>query len=144
MQEEGEVIADKGDKVLIKVERNSACKKCDQNCDLAQNHDQDELLVKINKKNFDLKKGQRVILEMAEKNMVFSALIVYLLPLLFMIGGYFFTGWLLTGLGVFPEEIYNILGSIVFLLISFYIVRKINNLLENNEDFEPKITDIKD
>ena len=144
MQEEGEVIADKGDKVLIKVERNSACKKCDQNCDLAQNHDQDELLVKINKKNFALKKGQRVILEMAEKNMVFSALIVYLLPLLFMIGGYFFTGWLLTGLGVFTEEIYNILGSIVFLLISFYIVRKINNILENNEDFEPEITDIKD
>ena len=75
--------------------------------------------------------------------MVFSALIVYLFPLLFMIGGYFFTGWLLTELGVFPAETYNILGSIVFLFISFYIVRKINNLLENNEDFEPVISGIK-
>ena len=144
MHEEGEVIADKGDKVVVKVERNSACEKCDQNCDLAQNHDQDELLVKINKKNYDLKKGQKVILEMSEKNMVFSALIVYLFPLLFMIGGYFFTGWLLTELGVFPAETYNILGSIVFLFISFYIVRIINNILENNEEFAPKITGIKE
>ena len=142
MKEIGKVIEDKGNNVLIRVERNSACDKCDKNCDLADNHDQDELLVEIDKKNYELKEGQRVFLEMAEKNVVFSALIVYLLPLLFMIGGYFVTNWLLMWTGMEITETRNIIGSITFLVLSFFVVRQINNLLEKKESFEPQITGI--
>ena len=142
MEEVGKVVEDKGNKVVIKVDRDSACEKCDRNCDLAQNHNKDELLVELEKRNIDVQEGQKVILEMAEKNMVFSAIIVYLLPLFFMVGGYFITGWFLLQVGVEPGEVTNIIGSLLFLGISFYIVRKINNFVEKNEDFKPKISRI--
>ena len=142
MEEVGKVIEDKGETVVVKVDRDSACEKCDRNCDLAQNHNKDELLVELEKRNLKVQEGQKVILEMAEKNMVFSAIVVYLFPLLFMVGGYFITEWLLMQVGIKPGEVTNIIGSLLFLGFSFYIVRMINNLVEKKEDFQPKISRI--
>ena len=143
MQEVAEVVEDKGQSVLIKVERHSACKKCDKNCGLAHNHDKDELFFEINKDGYSLKKGQRVKLELTEGSLVFSAVIVYLFPLIAMVMGYFVTDWLVSNSGIFnPGENINIAGSLLFFAVSFYIIRKINNTLKTNKNFEPEITEI--
>ena len=156
MQEIAEVIEDKGQSVLVKIERHSACKKCDKkNCGLA-NHDQDEVIFEINKDNHKLKqrekiqrkfkKGEMVKLEMKEGNLIFSALIVYLFPLIALVMGYFITDWLNSEIGQITEGIsgqnISIFGSLIFLGLSFLVIRKINNNLQSNKNFEPKIVKI--
>ncbi|MFW6006963.1 MAG: SoxR reducing system RseC family protein [Bacillota bacterium] len=144
MQEIAQVIEDKGDTVLVKVDRHSACSKCDKNCALANDHEQDEIVVEVENSSFNLNKGQQVILQMKEENLVFSALIIYLMPLIFMITGYFIVNWFL---GIFPVNLgenYGILGSAVFLILSFYFIKKINNRLKYNKNFQPQIINIVD
>ncbi|MFW6007457.1 MAG: SoxR reducing system RseC family protein [Halanaerobiales bacterium] len=139
MREIAEVIEDKENSVLVKVDRASACSKCEKNCAISAAQEMEEIVVEVEKNSFNLNKGQKVVLQMQEENMVFSALIVYLLPLIFMITGYFITNWFIGYLPFNLSENYGIIGSGGFLTISFYVIKKINNSLKSNRNFQPQI-----
>ena len=82
------------------------------------------------------------MLEMEEGNVVFSALIVYLFPLVSMIAGYFISLRIGEVFKFNTGESIGIVGSVFFLAISFYIINKINNHLRSNKKFQPKIIKI--
>lgn len=139
MQEIGEIVADKEKKVIVKVVRNSACSKCDKDCSLAGESDQDEIKIELDKNSFNLKKGQKVLIEMGGTRVVLSALIVYLFPLISMIIGYFASFYILGFFNINVGEAAGVIGSGIFLLLSFYFIKKINNKIQGNKKFQPQI-----
>ncbi len=136
MQEKGIIIKDKGTTVDVLIERHSACSKCELNCGLSSMEaEKEETIVEIKKSSSQqtLQQGQQVILEIKEKNLVLSALFVYLFPLLSLIAGYFIF------YSFSDNELIGITGSILALAFSFLLIRKVNVNLSANNKFEPEI-----
>lgn len=144
MEEIGRIMELNGKEALVKIERHSACSKCTHKCNLASStHESDEIKVKVNNP-IGASKGQLVKLEMREEPLVLASLIVYLIPLLGLITGYFAGIWLAPTLGYRAGEGIGIIGSLVFLAISFIMVRIIDNLLGKKKNFHPWIKEILD
>ncbi len=144
MEELAQVVENRGDNVLVRVVRNSACSKCDKDCGMAgTSHDSDEIDVEINN-TMGAEKGNYVKLEMGEKALVLASLIVYLLPLLSLIGGYFLSNSVLSLIGYNTGELIGIIGSISFFLLSFLVIRIINFKIKALEIFQPEMIEILD
>ena len=135
MKEVGKIIVDKGQYAIVRIERHSACDKCDKNCELSENHESSEMLVEV-VNEVNAQEGQKVNLELEKQNLVFSALLVYLLPLLSIILGYIIGDYILS----FPNEISGILGALVCLVVSVLLIKIVSSKI----NFEPRITSIVD
>lgn len=142
MEELATVLETKGKKALVRVIRHSACHKCDKNCGMAgTSHDVDNIEIEVNN-YIGAGEGSTVKLEMGEKPIVIASLIVYLFPLISLIGGYFISNWFITQLGQSASEITGILGGFFFLGLSFLIIRLVDLRLRVVEIFHPKITKV--
>lgn len=138
MEELATVIGIKGNQAEVKIVRYSACSKCEEKCSLAESHEQDELIVEV-ENNIRVKKGEQVLLEMDERNVLFASLIVYLLPLGAMIIGYFVFSWFTLRMGFQSGEGAGIIGTLIFLFLSFLGIHLINPYLEKKTGFKPII-----
>ncbi len=143
MEELAQVIENDGDTALVQITRHSACSKCDHKCGLAQNssHESDQLEIEV-KNDAGADKGQLVSLEMNIQPLVKASLIVYLIPLIGLIGGYFFGIAAADNLGFQANEMTGIIGSLSFLILSFGIIRLIDNRLGIKKEYHPRITKI--
>lgn len=136
MEELATVIESKGNKASVKIIRHSACSKCTQKCELAESHEQDELVVEVDNQ-VGAVEGELVRLEIEEQHLVFAALIIYLLPLILMIAGYFVGDWIAMDLGIQTGQIAGIIGTLFFLFISFLLIKLVNPYLEKKTGFKP-------
>ncbi|MFW5787814.1 MAG: SoxR reducing system RseC family protein [Halanaerobiales bacterium] len=142
MEELAQVVENKGDKVLIKVERHSSCSSCEKDCALSgYSHESDEIEFEIeNVLKADV--GDIVRIEMQEKPLVVASLLVYIFPLVGLIGGYFFTNYILRLIGFTAGEISGIIGGLFFLALSFTALKTIDKKIKTIESFHPKMTEI--
>lgn len=143
MEEIGEIIETRGKQALVKIERHSLCSKCNNKCQLAQpeSHEVDEIEVEVDNP-IGARSGQRVKIEMKEQPMVVASLIIYLIPLIFMIAGYFIGISFLNSLGYQGTEITGIIASLSFLALSFVFIRFLDNLFSKRKDYHPRIKEI--
>jgi len=143
MEEHGLIVENKGEEALVKITRHSLCSKCTNKCPMAvDDHETDEIEVQVINP-IGAEKGQLVKIEMEEKPLVFASLLIYLVPLLFLIAGYF-VGIYFAGI-IFdstPGEGAGIIGSIVFLLLSFVCVSYIDKTLSKKKKYQPLIKEI--
>ncbi|OCL26343.1 hypothetical protein U472_10065 [Orenia metallireducens] len=131
MEEIGEVVVNNGKSAIVRIERYSACSKCKKKCELAEDHESGEMLVEVDNP-VGAVEGQQISLKMEGKNLVFSALLIYLFPLFSMILGYF------TGTYLMPleNEFSGIIGALSCLGIAFLIIK----LVSTRTAIQPKIT----
>ncbi|MFW5982077.1 MAG: SoxR reducing system RseC family protein [Halanaerobiaceae bacterium] len=143
MEEIGEIIKTSGKHALVKIERHSLCSKCTNKCQLAQpeSHEVDEIEVEVDNP-IGARSGQKVKIEMKEQPVVIASLIIYVIPLIFMIIGYFLGISLLEAFGYQGTEITGIISSLIFLALSFVFIRILDNLLSKRKDYHPKIKEI--
>ncbi|MDE1460442.1 SoxR reducing system RseC family protein [Spartinivicinus poritis] len=80
-----------------------------------------------------LQVGDTVVIGIPENTLVKGSLLVYLLPLIFML----FTCWLLKWQG-FQEQV-TILFGFISLFLSFYLLRKIINKTSFQQSLEPSV-----
>ncbi|MGM0419483.1 MAG: SoxR reducing system RseC family protein [Bacillota bacterium] len=142
MEEEAVVISSSRNKAKVRLIKQSACQHCDHECGLAgDSHEIKEIEVEV-ENPVGADEGERVALEMGNKEVYFASFLVYLLPLVFMFLGYFlFTG----PLGYFlplSGEPAGMLGALTFLIASFFSLKRIDNYLNTKSSFHPKITKI--
>ncbi|PXV63240.1 SoxR reducing system RseC family protein [Halanaerobium congolense] len=143
MEEQGKVVENSGRIARVLITRHSACSKCDKTCPLSEqdSHDQDQIIMEV-ENEIGAVKGEQVKLEMEKKNLVFASLIIYIIPIINMIAGYFLGDWMATKANILSGEGFGILSSILFLEFSFIIIRLIDTKFKNNKNFEPVITQI--
>ena len=131
MEEIGKVVVNKDESAIVKIERHSACSKCNKKCELAEDNKNDEMLVEVDNP-VEAVEGQLVSLEMADKNLTLSALLIYLFPLVSLVLGYFVGSYLVPLQG----EISGILGAISFFGISALLIKIIGSRMA----VQPRIT----
>lgn len=142
MKETGRVIENNNKTAVVRVLRQSTCSKCDKNCSLAgQDHEKEEMDIEVDNP-VGAEAGNVVKLEMGSKSLVLASLIVYILPLLFLIGGYFIGFLIASKITYFSREIISIFSSIFFLALSFGVIRLLDNRLKSIESFHPRIIEI--
>lgn len=139
MKEKATVIKKENGQSLVKIIRMSACSHCDEKCMLADDsHDMEEMEVLVNDP-VGAEVGNMVELEMGAKPILFSAFIVYLVPLISLIAGYFIGSSWFSSLAA-NSEIAGILGSVVSFFLSFLILRAFDKKVGSKSYFHPKIT----
>lgn len=145
MEEIGQVIKQEGNEALVKIERHSLCSKCHNKCQLAigNSHEKDEIEVKVSNP-VGATSGQKVKIKMGNQPVVMSSIIVYLIPLFSLITGYFFINYLIKRLGYFPTEGSGIIGALLFLGLSFLLIRFIDRLLGKQKKYQPVIKKVID
>jgi len=142
MKQSAKVLKNNGDKALVKINRQSACQQCHRECLLAGNeHEMKEIEVEVDNPA-RAKAGQTVNLEMGEGHLIIASLIVYILPLIGLITGYFAGSWIGPYFFSITANISGILGAFVFFFLVFILIRKIDISLETNKNFHPRITEI--
>lgn len=143
MQEIAEVIEEKGNTVLVRVQRHSGCAVCRQKCGLLLNQDAGYMEMEVDN-SIGARSGQKVKLEIADENGILAALIVFVLPLVLMLLGY------LLGTGVSSlfrgssGETWGAVTSLVFLISWFVFVRFISKSSVFSVRFQPRIIEILD
>lgn len=145
MEEVGKIIKTEGGEAIVRIRRHSACSNCRHKCQLAGSASDESAQIEVRVDNtIGARSGQRVVLRMKEQSLVFASLIIYLLPLFALIGGYFVgvkLGSLVVGQAV---ELAGIIGSLIFFGLSLGLVRFLDYLLSSNKDYHPRITKILD
>lgn len=139
MKEMARVIDKKNGQSLVRIVRSSACNKCDEKCVLGaeQSHELDEMDVLVNDP-LDAEVGSMVELEMGAKPVLFSAFLVYLLPLAAIIAGYF-AGSSLLSVFALADEMAGIIGSAAGFLLSFAFLRFVDKKAGAKSYFHPEI-----
>ncbi|MEJ6951105.1 SoxR reducing system RseC family protein [Natronospora cellulosivora (SeqCode)] len=143
MEEIGEILNKKGNQALVKIKRHSLCSKCTNKCQLAQpeSHEVDEIEIEVDNP-IGAKIGQFVKIEMKDQPVVIASIIIYIIPLIFMIAGYFMGIYIIELLGYQGTEIVGIISSLLFLACSFLFIRIIDKILSRKKEYHPKIKEI--
>jgi sigma-E factor negative regulatory protein RseC len=139
MKEKARVIKKEDGQSLVQIIRVSACSHCEEKCMLAEDsHEMEEMEVLVNDP-IGAEVGSMVELEMGTKPILFSAFVVYLIPLVAIIAGYFAgSSWL----SVFFNngEIAGIIGSVISFFLSFLLLRFFDKKAGAKSYFHPEIT----
>ena len=138
MKETARVIKNEDGQSLVQIIRMSACSHCDEKCMLADDsHEMEEMEVLVNDP-IGAEVGSMVELEMGAKPILLSAFMVYLLPLIAIIAGYFAGANLLFFL-TSTAETAGIIGSVISFLISFVLIKAFDKKAGSKSSFHPEI-----
>lgn len=127
MREQG-IVSKVKSKNLVEVafKRTEACEKC-QMC-----HNLEEGMVGIESVNeIGAKMGDIVEIEIPSGEVVKGSLVVFLLPVLFMIVGYL--------IGALLNEFVGVIGAILFLPLSFFVIRWYDKNIQQKEALRARI-----
>lgn len=146
MREKACVVDIKGDKIKVVITRHSACSKCNKDCILGmegsdEKHEKEEMYILVNN-SINAKKGDTVNIELKDSSLVMGSLIIYLLPLIFFVFGYFVGTKLYNIVNIFSAEIVGIITSFVFLYLSYLVTKRIDKSISNSNRFRAEIVNI--
>lgn len=120
--ERGEVIRTEGDRVTVRLQAHRGCEKCR----ICTRVSETEMTVEALTEE-PVSVGDRVTLFLSPRIVVKSAAILYVVPLLFLVIGYFagreLFAWLGVSGGEGKEEMYPAFFSLLFLFLSFLPIR---------------------
>jgi len=130
--EEGEVVAINGNRATVRIQANESCEKCG-------------LCRKISSNTMELDaystrpltEGEKVRLAIRPGIIVQSAFILYLLPLIWLVAGYYFGKFLNSFLSLrLQGELFPALLSMLFLFASFFPIHMYDKKKRNDNKFK--------
>lgn len=133
MSESGVVVGRHGDQAFVEMEASKECEACG-----ACRYTQTGRMIAPITNTLDAKIGDAVSIDIEPKLVLLAALTVYILPIAFFFVGY--TGGLWSGrfLGLNSERL-GIISGLIFLVLSFFIVKIIDRRAGLSRRFEPKM-----
>lgn len=119
----------------VALKRSSACEKCGL-C-----HDVGEGMVGLEAANeVGAKRNDVVEIEFSSEEVVKGSIVIFLLPVLFLIGGYLFGSAVSRTLALQNfEEILGVFCALVFLFVSFYVIKWYDKNVEQKQALRAKI-----
>jgi len=129
MREQGVVTKVISGKIVeVAFKRSEACSKC-KLC-----HDVGEGMAGIETLNCVGAKLQDIVeIEIPSQEIVKGSIIVFILPIFFLVIGY------LLGFSLFGSEGFGVLSSLVFLFLSFYVIKWYDQNIQQKEFLRAKI-----
>lgn len=139
LEEVAEVVEVKADFLLVSSSRFSACHACQASAGCGQRSlaglfGNKSILLKLeNPENIPVQVGQSVVLGLHEQALLKSSVVMYLIPLVFLI-----TSAVLADI-LNASESFIILSGLLGLLVGFLLARKLSAQLLSNPDYFPKL-----
>ena len=138
MIETGYVIENKDMQAVVRIRRKKAC----ENCGMCKQGSEGMEITLDNP--LGSKEGDRVEVSMGDRMVLRASVIVYVIPLLFLLAGaalgYIFS----PALGIMERDLAAALCGIVFTALSYTIVRSIDKKVSDKQGYLPRITRILD
>ncbi|MBS4534226.1 SoxR reducing system RseC family protein [Clostridium sp. D2Q-14] len=139
MDQIGYVVNIKDEIAVVDIRRTSACgekcSSCGGGCNVPA--------MRVNIKNtIGAKVGNFVEVEMKTKSLMKSAFIAYIVPLIMLIVGIAGGIYVFRSIGFSDYESLGFLSGLVFLVISYFILRFIDNTIKNKNSAELKIVKV--
>lgn len=136
MIETGYVIGNTGKQAVVLIQRKTACKNCGMCKQGAQG-------MEITLDNpLDAKEGDRVEVSMGDRMVLKASVIVYAIPLLFLLAGAALGYVFSPGLGIANQDLAAAVCGIVFTALSYTVVRSIDRRVSEKQGYVPRITRI--
>ncbi len=132
MKQAGIIIDVQGNKAVVQIKRATACgEKCGQCSGCETTINKVEAINPINAKI-----GQTVIMELPDANVLFAAFIMYIVPIILLFGG--------IGIGyiVLKNIAFAIIIGVIVMILSFFVIKKMDGAFLKSEKFKPIITKI--
>lgn len=127
MIKEGTVIDNNNGKLTVSVAKSEACGACaaKESCGQKQ-----ESIIEVYSSD-DIKKGDTILLETNSSDVTKYSIYVYILPVAMMVVGALLPNLLFKNTSM-DLNLITLISVILFMLISFVIVKKIDSSLKNN------------
>lgn len=136
MKQCGVVTGLEGKYAKVVMKRHSSCGSCNA-CKMGQEDAQLEIKV-FNE--VDAKVGQRVSVNMNDTDVLSAAFIVYVMPLLALLGGIIIGNLVLTLLGVVEyKDLYLAIIGFVTMAVTFLLIKRREDKFKNNRKLIPVI-----
>jgi len=135
--EQGEVVAVHGNTATVKIKANESCEKC-RLCKRISSTEMivDALFTK------PVHEGDRVVLSIKPGTIVKSAIILYILPLIGLIIGYYSGKFIGSALRItIKGELFPASISLIFLFLTFIPIRLYDRKKQGDSRFRVHITD---
>jgi len=138
MIETGYVIGNTGKQAVVRIRRKKACEHCGMCKKGAEG-------MEITLDNpLDAKEGDRVEVSMGDRMVLRASVIVYAIPLLFLLAGAALGYVFSSPLGIANRDLAAALCGIVFTALSYTVVRSIDRRVTEKQGYLPRITRILD
>ncbi|MBU0687740.1 MAG: SoxR reducing system RseC family protein [Candidatus Margulisbacteria bacterium] len=137
MREQGVVSKIISDKLAeVQFEPQAVCAKCKACCHLVETG---KMVVEV-WNDIGAKVGDPVEVEVPEKQVVASAFLIYIFPLICLILGYFVGSYFSQAMGIFKDsELLGIIIGFIFMALAFLALRVYDNYLRLSGKFKGKI-----
>lgn len=123
----------------LKMQRHSACASCGK---CASTSEKKDIIVEVDNK-LGAKKGDRVLVNMESINVLKAAAIVYILPLIGLIGGTIIAYYIQQALQITNNiEITSGITGLALMLASFLILKKKDHKFRESREYIPIVTKI--
>lgn len=137
LKEYGVVLKLESKNAVVGIKRNSACSSCGA-CELGSNHSQMQLTLK---NTVNAKPGDIVEIELPASQFLKASTILYLIPLMSLVLG-IILGYYVGVYLVLNAELIGAVTGIVFTILAYMLIRKLEPRFKENIDLNPKITEI--
>ncbi len=138
MDELGLVVDLKDEIAIVNIKRKSACGSC-KACEMGRSN-MSELNVEV-KNLLGAQRGDHVRIQMQTPDILKAAFLVYMIPLLALLGVVTITYFIQQSQGALNEPMMIAVG-LVLMVLSFFFVRKKDRQLKETETFEPVMTEV--
>lgn len=133
MHEKGLVVELKGDKAVVEFTRSPACSGCKACSASVSGAMRTEA---INKLGAEI--GDHVELKVESKTMVQAYAIVFIVPFLFLMAGFYLGLFLANYIGMDGDTL-GFIMALLFLGLSYIVIRKLDNRAAKDESFCPEV-----
>lgn len=136
--EQGIVKETNNHRATVRVERSSACEHCSARgtCGIDLGSDK-EIFIEVENR-LNAKAGDRVELSMPAGSLIKMAIMVYILPIFSLIFGAYEGGNMASHIGI-SSGIGSIIGALILLIISFFVLRKIDRYIKQKDSYKVKM-----
>lgn len=126
-----------GNHCEVMLRRHSACGHCGQ---CSHGSGEPSIFEVANTLNAEV--GDMVLLEMETGNLLKAVLVIYLLPLVNLILGYFLGYWLNSILQITKGEGFAVASGLIVMALTFLFVRFYDKRAGGQSEFKPRMTQI--
>ncbi len=144
MEQYGLVIENRGETALVNLQRHLVCESCGR-CGILSGANKREIVVEA-LNPIKAEKGQRVLLESDDNQIILISFMLYMVPILALLAG--IAAWLLIAvprLGLQGgQELQAAAAGITLMVIVFIMIRLWDRRVKDNPRYKPVITGLLD
>ncbi|HBG45852.1 MAG TPA: hypothetical protein DDW94_02580 [Deltaproteobacteria bacterium] len=142
MEEHGTVIETKGQLVVIKAQRTSACDSCSSKKSCGSGGSDEEMLIEADN-SIGAMVGDKVIFSVSARSVLKAGMLLYLFPILSFIAGVALGQSVFSG--IFPmynADLVSGLTGAAFLAVAFGVLKALSKLSERGGSLRPRVLKI--